>query len=177
MFHSILSEIPRRMLLVFSARILTSKCPTHLFTVFRRSTMRSTIRSSVPSSCLHNYRSRRLISRHPVALIALLLTGAAVFVFVRSSSAAGGDIDPAFNAGGVGANNTVFAVAVQSDGKIVVGGSLTSYNGDATVSDDVVRLNADGSLDTTFNASGAGADGTVRAVAVQPDAKIVIGGF
>src|SRR5204863_85354 len=73
-------------------------------------------------------------------------------------------------------NNTVFAVAVQSDGKIVVGGSLTSYNGDATVSDDVVRLNADGTLDTTFNAGGAGADSTVCAVAVQTDGKIVIGG-
>src|SRR5947199_3524759 len=90
---------------------------------------------------------------------------------------ADGDLDTTFNAGGAGANGTVRTVAVQSDGKIVIGGTFTSYNGDATVSDDVMRLNANGTADTTFNAGGAGADSTVRAVAVQADGKIVIGGL
>src|SRR5205085_563557 len=93
---------------------------------------------------------------------------------------ADGTRDTSFNAGGVGANAVNFigveAVAVQSDGKIVVGGGFTSYNLDATASDKIMRLNADGSLDTTFNAGGAGADNNVRALAVQPDEKIVIGG-
>src|SRR5204863_140176 len=81
-----------------------------------------------------------------------------------------------FNAGGAGADNGVFSVAVQPDGKIVIGGDFTSYNGDAAASDCVMRLNADGTRDTTFNAGGAGADIVVCAVAVQPDGKIVIGG-
>jgi uncharacterized delta-60 repeat protein len=78
------------------------------------------------------------------------------------------DFDP-----GTGANNTVNAVAIQSDGKVVIGGDFTSVNG-ITINR-VARLNADGSLDTGFN-PGDGASSTVRAVAVQSDGKIVIGG-
>jgi hypothetical protein len=39
-------------------------------------------------------------------------------------------------------------ILVQSDGKILVGGSFTSYNGVAR--NNIVRLNNDGTLDTTF---------------------------
>src|SRR5947208_12378969 len=67
-------------------------------------------------------------------------------------------------------------MAVQPDGKVVIGGFLTCYNGDTAASDPVIPLNADGTRDTTFNAGGAGADSTVEAIAVQPDGKIVIGG-
>src|SRR2546425_12174587 len=90
--------------------------------------------------------------------------------------AAGGPRDATFNAGGSGTNDVVTALAVQSDGKIVVGGSFTSYNGDAAASDKIMRLNADGTRDTTFNAGGAGARGSIDGVAVQPDGKIIIGG-
>src|SRR6185436_11532402 len=69
------------------------------------------------------------------------------------------------------------AVAVQPDGKILIAGQFTSYNGDATASDYVMRLNADGTRDTTFNAGGSGAQGSVSAVAVQSDGKIVIAGL
>src|SRR5438876_11293118 len=71
---------------------------------------------------------------------------------------ADGTRDTTFNAGGVGANNLVLAVAVQPDGKLVIGGKFTSYNGDAAASDRVMRLNADGTRDPSFNAGGAGAD-------------------
>src|SRR5947209_6488431 len=108
---------------------------------------------------------------------ALAFVAAAVFVFVNRSSAAGGDIDSAFNTGGAGTNGSVLAVAVQTDGKIVIGGDFTSYNGDAAASDYIMRLNADGTRDTTFNAGGLGANDVVQAVAVQADGKIVIGGF
>src|SRR2546425_4292718 len=90
--------------------------------------------------------------------------------------AAGGPRDATFNAGGSGTNDVVTALAVQSDGKIVVGGSFTSYNGDAAASDKIMRLNADGTRDTAFNSGGAGANDQVRAVALQPDGKIIIGG-
>src|SRR4051812_10382911 len=102
----------------------------------------------------------RFISR--VSLTAVLsLAVAGLLIYVDRSRAAGGDIDTTFNPGGAGASTTVFAVAVQPDGKIVIGGNFASYNGDAAASDFVMRLNADGTRDTTFNAGGAGANGTV----------------
>jgi uncharacterized delta-60 repeat protein len=90
---------------------------------------------------------------------------------------ADGTRDSTFNAGGAGADDRVYAVAVQPDGKIVIGGDFTSYNGEAAeTSDSIMRLNADGTRDPTFNPGGAGADGGVQAVAVQADGKIIIGG-
>lgn len=90
----------------------------------------------------------------------------------------GGGVDPGFNAGGAGIvtngyGNGVQAIAVQGDGKIVIGGGFSSYNGVAEGG--VARLNADGTLDTSFNV-GTGADYTVNAVAVQADGKVLAGG-
>ena len=86
-----------------------------------------------------------------------------------------GTADTTFNAGGLGANATVFALAVQSDGKILIGGDFTAVNG-ATNFNHFARLNPDGSTDNTFNVSGSGASDSVRAIAVQLDGKILIGG-
>jgi uncharacterized delta-60 repeat protein len=99
-----------------------------------------------------------------------------------------GSRDTAFNtSGGVGlggANSWVLSVAVQADGKILIGGIFTSVNGSAVSSTTGVnyfaRLNADGSRDTAFNTSGGtglgGADDIIHSVAVQADGKILIGG-
>ena len=75
---------------------------------------------------------------------------------------------------GAGVNGPVFAVAVQPDGKMVIGGEFTVVNNTNRVR--IARLNADGSLDTTFNPPGGANDGAVRALAVQADGKIVVGG-
>lgn len=76
---------------------------------------------------------------------------------------------------GTGANNTVRALAIQADGKIIIAGDFTSYNGTGRTR--IARLNADGSLDGTFN-PGAGANNSIRAMVIQPDGKIIIaGGF
>ena len=90
---------------------------------------------------------------------------------------ADGSRDTSFNAGGFGfTGGDVYVIEVQSDGKILVGGSFTTYNG-ATCNKNIVRLNADGSLDTSFVPSGIGfADGSVRAIAIQSDGKILVGG-
>jgi uncharacterized delta-60 repeat protein len=74
---------------------------------------------------------------------------------------------------GTGFNGDVNAVAIQSDGKIVVGGAFTSYNG--TARNRIIRLNTDGSLDTTFSI-GTGFSATVWAIAIQSDGKILVGG-
>src|SRR5260370_11254189 len=81
-------------------------------------------------------------------------------------------VDASFNPGG-GANGTVFAVAPQSDGKVLIGGDFTVVAG--TPINRLARLNRDGSLDTSF-ATGSGFDAAVRAILVQPDGRIVAGG-
>jgi uncharacterized delta-60 repeat protein len=87
-----------------------------------------------------------------------------------------GSLDTSFNPGGIGAGNYVYALAVQVDGKVLAGGSFTSYNGNASAPDCLLRLNADGSLDPSFNPGGAGASSTVLALVVQPDGKVLVGG-
>ena len=87
---------------------------------------------------------------------------------------ADGSLDATFNPG-TGANSTVYSIAVQPDGKILIGGNFTSVNG--TTRGRIARLNTDGSLDATFNLGGAGANGGVQAIAFQTDGKILFGGF
>ena len=74
---------------------------------------------------------------------------------------------------GTGPDNTVYAVAVQADGKILIGGEFTQVN--TTNRSHLARLNADGTVDTNF-LSGTGADAAVRSIALQADGKIIIGG-
>ena len=90
---------------------------------------------------------------------------------------ADGTLDNSFNMGSglAGGYPIVYSIAVQSDGKIVIGGAFTSYNG--TPVNRIARLNADGTLDATFNPSGTGANSEIRSVAVQSDGKILIGGL
>ena len=83
---------------------------------------------------------------------------------------------------GTGVNNTVHAVAVQRDGKIVIGGIFTRVNGQ--LRQGVARLNPDGSVESTATfTTGLGftlgdiSGGTVNSVAVQPDGKILVGGL
>ncbi len=83
-----------------------------------------------------------------------------------------GGLDSFFDPG-EGANDTIRYLAIQSDGKILIGGNFTAYNG--TARHRLARLNSDGSLDTSFD-PGAGADSTIQTLAIQSDGKIVIGG-
>ncbi len=92
-----------------------------------------------------------------------------------------GTLDPTFNAGSgpqdtIHGSPSIQAMAVQADGKIVVGGQFTSFGGAPRTN--IARLNADGSVDTTFN-PGTGADGIVKAVGLQANGgitSIIIGG-
>jgi uncharacterized delta-60 repeat protein len=85
-----------------------------------------------------------------------------------------GTNDTSFNFG-TGFNGVVQTITIQSDGKILVGGNnFTSYNGTST--NRIIRLNTDGSVDTSFS-YGSGFDAIVESIVVQPDAKILIGGW
>ena len=71
---------------------------------------------------------------------------------------------------------SVTTVAPQPDGKILVGGAFTSFNG--TTINRIARLNSDGTLDTAFiTNTGTGANNDVIEIAIQPDGKIVVGGY
>ena len=71
-------------------------------------------------------------------------------------------------------NGPVNAVGIQSDGKIVIGGAFTTVNG--APRNRIARLNADGSLDNTFQNGLSGASSIVRCLQIQTDGKILIGG-
>jgi uncharacterized delta-60 repeat protein len=85
---------------------------------------------------------------------------------------ADGTVDGTFDPG-TGANSSVHTIALQADGKVVIGGSFTSYNG--TSRNRIARLHSDGSLDTSID-PGVGTNDTVNSIAIQPDGKVMIGG-
>jgi len=78
-----------------------------------------------------------------------------------------GTLDTTFNSGGTGFNNSyIYSIAVQSDGKILVGGKFTSYNdGTDHVVGRIIRLTTSGVMDNTFNNAGTGFSSDVRAIA------------
>ncbi|OYU74026.1 MAG: hypothetical protein CFE32_19125, partial [Alphaproteobacteria bacterium PA3] len=80
---------------------------------------------------------------------------------------------PTFKPGSIDPTGSVQTLVVQPDGKILVGGSFATINGVAR--NRVARLNADGTLDTTFD-PGAGANSTVNAITVLDDGRLLIGG-
>jgi uncharacterized delta-60 repeat protein len=106
-----------------------------------------------------------------------LLITFTVIIFGITAYAQPGSLDLTFNpidvGSGNGANNDVLTTSIQSDGKIIIGGNFTSYNGN--VINRIARLNTDGTLDTTFN-PGTGANNSVYTTSIQSDGKIIIGG-
>ena len=96
-----------------------------------------------------------------------------------------GSLDAGFGSGGtvitdLGGNDVAFAVALQIDGKIVVGGYTNSSGLSHWV---LARFNTDGSLDTSFGSGGKvitglrGGGSTVRGLVIQGDGKIVAAGY
>ena len=88
-----------------------------------------------------------------------------------------GTLDNSFNLNmGTKANGTARAATLQSDGKIVVTGTFTIYNG--ITSNRIIRFNNDGTIDTAFSSTtGLGmSQNTFATVKVQDDGKIVITG-
>lgn len=102
------------------------------------------------------------------AVIALLAFG----LLGGTSTAQSGSLDPTFTVG-TGANGRVYALAAQQDGKHIVGGAFTTYNG--TTVNRLARLNRNGTLDATF-AIGSGLNAQVNHVAVDVSGKVLIGG-
>jgi uncharacterized delta-60 repeat protein len=98
-----------------------------------------------------------------------------------------GTLDDTFGIGGkvltnisnINNEDIAFAVAIQIDGRVVVGGF--AFNGSEGPDFALARYNTDGSLDTTFGAGGKvvtplGGDDKVLGLVIQPDGKIVAAG-
>ncbi|PWH86060.1 T9SS type A sorting domain-containing protein [Brumimicrobium oceani] len=86
---------------------------------------------------------------------------------------ADGSIDNSFDPGSGFGYGRVFDIVIQTDGKMLIGGYFNSFNGEP--SSNVVRLNADGSFDYTFDI-GSGFNERVNTIKVQNDGKILVGG-
>src|SRR5204862_3847307 len=85
-----------------------------------------------------------------------------------------GSVDLNFDVG-EGADGQVWTLGVQSDGlggqKVLVGGDFSTISGQFRGG--IARLNGNGALDLTFD-PGAGANGTIYALAVQPNRQVLI---
>ncbi len=84
-----------------------------------------------------------------------------------------GSLDTSFNPGGAGTSGLIDAIHRQADGRILLGGSFSTYNGQSA--NKIVRIHPNGSIDTSFR-TGMGFAGNVRTLDVQADGKIVVGG-
>lgn len=83
-----------------------------------------------------------------------------------------GRLDPSF-APGSGTNRPVHAIALQEDGKILIGGSFTRYRGQTLRY--LARLEEDGSIDRTFN-YGIGPNHEIQSIALTGEGEILLGG-
>src|SRR5713101_9977123 len=91
---------------------------------------------------------------------------AALTLATFCSHAAPGDVDTSFVPGS-GVLSRVYSMALQPDGRVVAYGQ-TTYDCDNYVGPPLIRFNADGIRDASFD-SGAGPDGGVNSMALQPD--------
>lgn len=116
----------------------------------------------------------KLIKTISIQLLNFLLLQSVSISYSQS-----GLIDTSFNVldngkgQGDGPNNSVWALAAQTDGKVIIGGEFNSYNG--VLAQSIARLNTDGSIDTSFKTT-LNFTGTVFAIAIQNDKKILIAG-
>jgi len=91
---------------------------------------------------------------------------------------ANGTIDSAFTPTLDGTNgnwNSVYSLAQQADGKIVIGGEIREINGTNHLN--IGRLNLDGTLDNTFNHSVSGLSANVNCLLAQSNGGLIAGGY
>ena len=130
---------------------------------------------------------RRVFSLSLITLIALALVGSHALASV--SHAADGDLDASFGQGGIVSElfpypveGTAYTNAVQADGKVVLVGDVQTPHADS-YGFAVLRLNTNGSPDTSFGLNGtvitrfSRSDEAAGSVAIQPDGKIIAAGY
>src|SRR5664279_2633102 len=105
-------------------------------------------------------RAVSLLRRWSYALLAVLLPA-----FAAAQSVISPPIAQVF------AGGKVYAIARQTDNKVIIGGDFTHVNGVAR--NNIARINNDGSLDATWN---PGADSSVYALLLDGAGNVLVGG-
>ncbi len=112
-------------------------------------------------------------------------TGATSNIVIARYAADGSGLDPTFGSSGKvivdfsGTQDYVSSIVLQTDGKIVIGGStVNGSNADFSL----IRLNQNGTLDNTFDGDGKvttalGAYNISSGIGLQADGKIVLAGY
>jgi len=127
------------------------------------------------------------MGRHMRAARLMVVLGLifATFALAGGAGAAAGELDPSFGTGGevrtdfgAGSYDWALGVGIQADGKLVAAGYSDADGWEFALS----RYNLDGGLDGGFGSHGKvltdfGATDSARAVAIQPDGKIVAVGY
>ena len=156
-----------------------------VFTTFSGSSRNKIARlnsnGSLDTSLPSGFQSTSTVNVSAIAIQSdgkILLGGAYTFYsgltqnrFIRINS--NGSKDTTFDIG-TGFNSGVSSIAIQSDGKILVGGSFSTYQG--STQNRLIRLNTDGTKDTSFDI-GTGFNSIVYSIAIQSDGKILCGGL
>ncbi len=113
------------------------------------------------------------------ARCSIVLLLATILGSSTAAHGAPGDVDSGFNAGSISSQfsqDRLTAIAVQTDGKILIGGLFNSVAGAAR--NGLARLEANGSIDAGFVPPPFSQSDLVNPskIAVQPDGKIVVAG-
>jgi hypothetical protein len=99
--------------------------------------------------------------------ILAILIGAAGHAYSQPSLG----LDPNFRPAITRPDGQIHAVAIQADGKIVIGGSFTEVNGHARTN--LARLNRDGTLDMNYPRHSLGRWSIVQGMTLQADGKLL----
>ena len=111
--------------------------------------------------------------RAKVVIRAGLVVGLCVVLGPSVGWGAPGDLDLTFNAGGA-INKEIRAIAVQTNGNILIGGNFTAVH--RALRTGFARLNPDGSPDEAFNVVLGGSNPAIYAILNQAGGKYLIGG-
>lgn len=86
---------------------------------------------------------------------------------------ADGTVDSSFNQGAGFEGENIYSLALGSGGRVYAGGKFKKFNG-ASRNVAIVRLNPDGSLDSSFADSTISFGASVTDISIQPDGKVLI---
>ncbi len=110
---------------------------------------------------------------NPLAKLFSIVSLCAVLLATHAPVAGAQNVNDGFDPD---ADGPVYAFALQGDGRILLGGVFTHIGG--TSQSCLARLNADGSIDASFNAQIASASGCdMRAIVAQANGQILVAGF
>lgn len=127
---------------------------------------------------MKSYGSRVLRTLRLPSVSQLALVASCLALHAAPLRAQDGANDPGFNPldtglFGVGPNAEAWRIALQPDGKALITGAFTEYNG--VPRPGIARVNSNGSLDLGFD-PGGGAIGQISTLALTPNGRVLVAG-